>query len=433
MNVVRALVAAYSLVLVALGWRHYRTGLNPISALCGPLAATLIIEQFALSDSSLGGRAAVILVAMEAAFTVGALAGPVGRPISGARILLKRGSPKTFAAFLLVAIAVFAVGAQYTLHVYNSVPSAHSQSGLFDRSVVEANIAGSSQELLIRVVTVLQFPLAVALAFYWLIRGRGRRWLTAAYFASVAMFAFATRARLAAVLATVLLLIVIFLAQRGRLQRRAIPAIAVATIVIVGIFSHVADQRYGPHAHFAGHTPTRDFLYSTVGGPAAFSQVIGGYQDVQLVSYPDLHSRGQSVAGILSVVSSRARALGSFTPVYAGKDESSRINIYTGAWLLIWDLGTRLSIAMMLVLGVVARVTYRRFLTVGSPGSMIATMNILFLLVCFPVTLLSTYNLWWVLFLLVPVANRLFTVELTRSGNDSGAYSQVASRQLHVL
>jgi oligosaccharide repeat unit polymerase len=418
-NLARALAALLSLGLASVAHRHYRTLLNPVSALTVPLGVALLLEEVFIPSAPFGLRAAAFLLSSEATFTLGALAGRVGRV--PARILVRLKGGVTYQRAILVAILLSCVGlvmgARFVRGAYDATGVGYVRPGVFDRSLVIATIAGSKADYIIRAIIFAVFPVGAVIALYWLARGRLRLLATLFYALGVSLISIALRARLNAVLATTLFLVLLFLASGAkRHSYRAVVVVAIAVVAVAGLFNEVAHQRYGAAGSARG---PGEFIYSTVGGPSALSVALSQDQPVSLLSN-EHHSRGQSLAGLLSLVG-RQRGLGSYTPVSVGPTESASLNIFTGAWLLKWDVGVPFTLLIMFLLGVLSRYAFRYFISRGTAGSMLATANLLFLLVCFPVSLLSTYNFWWSTFLLVPVVNRVFRLELEYAELSDGA------------
>jgi hypothetical protein len=410
----RLLTIAFCGLLAVVGHRSYKTLLNPISALVAPLAAALATEAVFLPRSPVGVRAAAVLVGAVSAFRAGALVGarpsnPTGLHFELNRKMLSRNMLLSLAG---VSALLVVLGAQVVRNIYDSAGVGFVGNGVFDRSLVVDAISGTTQELVVRAVTAFVFPAGTLVCLFWLSRQRFRGAVAGTYALGVVLLSLAVRARLAGVLALILVGCLLLLASgRRRVVRRAIPLLVLGPVLVFALFNQVAHDRYGSAG--SGRDTNEDFLYATVGGPAGLAVAMTNEQPVTLLGSPTEHVRGQSIAGLLSIVGP-ARVLGGFTPVYVEQTAASQINVYTGAWALMWDVGKIGMLFVMGLLGLATNMSFRRLFTRPSAGALLATANLCFLLVCFPISFISTYNLWWGLWLLVPIVNRMFRVRLDK-------------------
>lgn len=412
----RLLTILFAAALTALGHRSFKTLLNPVSALVAPLGLALLAEAILLPKSPFGVRAAAVLVSASSAYAAGALIGRRPAEPVGLRFEVNRNtlSPRMLLVVAGVCAMLVVLGARQARSIYDSAGVGFVQNGVFDRSRVIDALGGTGDELVIRVIQAFVFPACILICFFWLSKQQFRVPIAATYVIGVLLLSLALRARLIAVLAVLLATAVLLLASgRRRIVRRAIPIVILGPLVLFFLFSRVSDARYGNDPN--RRDTQEDFIYATVGGPAGLAIALSNEQPVVLLGGTGEHVRGQSISGLLSLVG-RSRVLGTFSPVYVSESEASQINLYTGAWILMWDVGFIGMLVVMGLLGLAARAAFRRLFTRPTPGALLATANLMFLMFCYPIALISYYNLWWGTWLLIPILNRMFRIRLDQPG-----------------
>ncbi len=396
-------IASYATIL---GVAHFRALVNPISALCVPLAISLLTEEVFLPWTPFSDRAALYLGAAALLFTTTSLATSPG--VGGPLQISFRTA--TAQRFVLRLCLTGAVGFALIWPILRArLAAAGQNSEGFNRELAsQAVLADRATGLILRMVLLGGFLVGPLIGLYWLARGRRRALLTGAYFVVIIIMSLTLRARLNAVFIAILFLLLIAAVQRPRLGRGAFRLALISLLSVValaGLFMRIAESRYGTTRGID------DMAYATSSGPAAMSVALDNPQPIDLTG-----TRGQSIAGLLDLTGARTRGFGSVLGVDISDGKTTlgqRVNVYTGVYLLIRDLSLPLTLALFAVLGHLASRLHRYNAERPTTASLLGYVNLLLLLAVMESTTVSTYNFWWLTFLVPLLYTRWFVVRNT--------------------
>lgn len=410
MNVVRVVSIVLLVVLAFMGRRRFRQWLNPVTILCLPFAGTLAIGEFFLRGAPFGDRAALLIVGASACFALGSFSRKPGLP-TGASISMKYVSPNTRRLYPLALIAtlfLLLAGVRFVRGVYDGSSVAYVGDGMYDRGLAVASLRGTAAELVVRIVTLVTLLAPYLVILPWFSRSRERFASASLYGLSVLGLSLATRSRFTSILVIITCALLISLTRANgvvrstrRHHRRSGPILLLiaTTVACFWLFSLVALARYG----FKSGSQTTDFLYATAAGPSALSAALDRSDSVEV-----LDGLGQSVAGLLDILQVRGRTLGSYSSVQLGDSDESVVNIFTGIYPLVKDVGVVLTLVLFGAGGSLGTGMHRRLSTSPSPARLVRYVNYLLLIACMPVALIASYNFWWVAWLASPLANLVF-------------------------
>lgn len=381
--------------------------MNPVTLLAAPMAVVLVITEAQVPTLAFGYHAAVAIIFGTVAFIVGAVAVAQPRPLPPITLQIKPGRHRRYLGVGILAgsLALLAV-AYFAGRSFSSNSTGVVRAGLFDRSLVQAEIAGTGTGLMLRLVVLASF---VVVGFITLAAlARARWWKLSSVFCalSVAALAIGTRARLSAVLAALLALIIVKTARRPGTPtwRRDRRTFALAAVLVIGglwtVFTAVSQGRY------SRAVAIDQLLYSIASGPSGLQVALSGEQWVEFPA-----GAGVTVAGPLELLGIRHRELLTATTVRPDPTAQTTVtNIYTGFYLLIRDLGMPLACGVLIGLGAATSLVHRRFCRRPTPAGLVLVGQFGVLLASFSNTAISTYNSWWLLLIVVAASNRVFDV-----------------------
>jgi hypothetical protein len=415
MNAARIETAVILVFLTVVGARHFRALLNPVSLTALPLAVALIAEEVVLGAyAPFDIVAGLVLVGAVLALLAGALPRSAPRVDDTGMRVTTKGNDLAIGVGLLVGAGLMYLGAAHVRDVYNSV--GNTLNAGFDRGLVSAALPGI-ESYVVRIVTALTILFAVPAGFYWLSRAPLRVPVMLVYLADLITLGFALRARLPIFLAATLCILVITLGRSVTQRQPNLTKMVIGGVVLVAAayfaFNSIYAARGGPTA------TTSEFVFSIAGGPSAMSEAVTGDQPVSVNG-----GHGVSIEGLLSLVGRQrtgvVTASGdfgtnkiSFVTLGVGSGNPLLINVFTGVGVLYVDIGLLPTVAVFFALGALAKMTWIRMVRTRSPGSITVMAGFALLFVCLPVTTLSEYNVWWLIFLGPVVVNRLFRIERT--------------------
>jgi hypothetical protein len=414
MNVARVETIVALLFIAVFGVRRYRALINPVSLVALPLAGALVAEELLLgSYAPFDLPAGLFIVGAVLVFGISAALRPIPEMArTEVRIKLK-GRDLTLGVALCAFAVLLYLGAAHVRDVYNAVGDTLASG--FDRGLVGAELPGA-ESYIVRLVTASTILFAVPVGFYWLSRGRLRVPLMVLYGIDLITLGFGLRARLPIFLAVLLCVLVVSLGRSvTRRQPRLSKTVAGVALLLAGAyfaFNSIYVARGGPAA------TTSQFVFSIAGGPSAMSEVVTGAQPVT-----EQGGQGVSIEGLLSLIGRQRTGVVtaggdfgtnkiSFVTLGAGSGDPLLINIFTGIGVLYVDIGPLPTLVVFFLLGVLAEWTWRRVVRTRTPGSITVMAGFALLFVSLPVTILSEYNVWWLIFLGPLVVNRMFRVEL---------------------
>ncbi len=411
--------------MIWIGRVHHHNWVNPVTAMVIPMVISLAGLVIWTPGVPFGNEALVVLVGSVGLFTGGAVCINVPKPPAKVTVgLVARPGRRWVSRYGALAIGAAAIiCGRYAARIFDG-SGGQIRAGVFDRATAFNNISGTSQGLIIRGVTAFLIIGGIGLLLFFA-SGDRRRWIALAmYWSGFYLFTVGTRGRESMFLTMLYFLVLgtFLLAPSGRAAKHSRRqglvgslALLISIVGLVFVYNQVAKARYG-----VSRGGVKDLVYSVASGPSAMSYALDNPGSVSALN---TRASGRSIAGILDVLSHRTRSLGNQTSVPLSQDGDSRatVNIYTGIYILILDVGIPLTMVIMFALGVTASLLYRRLLTRPTAGLLCAYGAILLLLTSMPNTIVSQYNFWWLIFLIAPLASRFFVVEMSaRSTADRG-------------
>jgi hypothetical protein len=421
-NAARVETTIALLFIAAFGVRHYRAFINPVSLAALPLAGALVAEELFLGPyAPFDLPAGLFIVGAVFAFGIGAALRPTPETARTEMRIKPKGGDLVLGLLLSTLAVLLYVGATHVRDAYNAVGDTLASG--FDRGLVAAELPGV-ESYIVRLVTGCTILFAVPVAFYWLSRARLRVPVIVLYGIDLITLGFALRARLPIFLAVLLCVLVVYLGRSvTQRQPRLLKTMVGVAFLLIGAyfaFNSIYAARGGPAA------TTSEFVFSIAGGPSAMSEVVTGAQPVSLQG-----GQGVSIEGLLSLVgrqrTGNVTAAGvfgtnkiSFVTLAVGSGNPLLINIFTGIGVLYVDIGPLPTLVVFFLLGILAESTWLRVVRTRTPGSITVMAGFALLFVSLPVTILSEYNVWWLIFLGPLLVNRMFRVELVAVAPSGG-------------